>query len=39
MGGAGAGAWAEKKLDTALSLADDGEFAEYLSPLTTVLRC
>lgn len=28
----GAGAWAEKKLDTALSLADDGEFAEYLSP-------
>jgi hypothetical protein len=31
----GAGAWAEGKLDAALALADDGEFAEYLSPTYT----
>lgn len=31
----GAGKWAEAKLDIVLSLADDGEFAEYLSPTYT----
>jgi hypothetical protein len=31
----GAGAWAQTKLDTVMALADDGEFAEYLSPTYT----
>jgi hypothetical protein len=30
-----AGAWSEAKLDAMMSLADDGEFAEYLSPTYT----
>ncbi len=28
----GSGAWAEKKLDAVLAMADDSDFAEYLSP-------
>jgi len=31
----GAGAWAQAKLDALNTLADDGEFAEYLSPTYT----
>ncbi|MCE0497765.1 MAG: hypothetical protein LV481_07455 [Methylacidiphilales bacterium] len=31
----GAGAWAQAKLDALMTLADDGEFAEYLSPTYT----
>ncbi len=31
----GAGAWAQKKIEATLTLADDGEFAEYLSPTYT----
>jgi len=31
----GAGAWAQAKLDALNALADDGEFAEYLSPTYT----
>jgi hypothetical protein len=31
----GSGAWAEKELTGILALADDGEFAEYLSPTYT----
>jgi hypothetical protein len=33
----GAGAWAQKKLDGIMALADDGEFAEYLSPTYTAV--
>ena len=33
----GAGAWAESKIEILNSLADDGEFAEYLSPTYTAV--
>jgi len=33
----GAGAWAQAKLDAIMALADDGEFAEYLSPTYTAV--